>query len=464
MQLRSFLGTIFLILLIPALAWGQEIQSETYKPRPAQEHAILDVSGSGVLGHMEPSLALDLHFADDSVQTVDPDTGNIQARAVSSRLKGSYRLSLGLLDKLQVGAALPLVLYQKGEASSQLGTSSYSSAALSDLWLSAKLQVLEHEENDGLGLALRGDVSAPTGTKDSFNSSGKVRGGPTAVMDFKRGHTRVAANVGYDARASTTTLNYAQRNALQYGLAGEVPLGDEVSVVSSLTGSLSLKASDFSNAPAEALGGVRFYLSDDVILQAGGGAGITGGVGTPDWRGLVSVDFHPTKQEKSRKPAPRPTAKPKPKPKPEKKAEPKENEPTVKKRKIVLKHRVHFDTDKAALKPTGKAKLKEVADILKKYPQLTEIRVGGHTDSRASDEYNRRLSIRRAIAVETFLMKQGIDKHRLKLVGYGESRPIAPNDHPQKGMAENRRAEFRILEVEGKKQEPVKSIILEISQ
>ena len=78
------------------------------------------------------------------------------------------------------------------------------------------------------------------------------------------------------------------------------------------------------------------------------------------------------------------------------------------------------------------------------------VRVEGHTDSKGSDAYNQRLSQRRAEAVVKYLIGKGIDPSRLEAVGFGEGRPIAPNQNPDgsdnpTGRAKNRRTEFHVI-------------------
>lgn len=78
------------------------------------------------------------------------------------------------------------------------------------------------------------------------------------------------------------------------------------------------------------------------------------------------------------------------------------------------------------------------------------IEIGSHTDSRGTDEYNLKLSQKRAQSVIKYLASKGIDDNRLQATGYGESRPIAPNEHPDRtdnpeGRALNRRTEFQIV-------------------
>ncbi|MEQ9591468.1 MAG: OmpA family protein [Cyclobacteriaceae bacterium] len=73
------------------------------------------------------------------------------------------------------------------------------------------------------------------------------------------------------------------------------------------------------------------------------------------------------------------------------------------------------------------------------------IEIGGHTDSNGPEEYNQNLSQRRADAVKRYLERLGADGGRIRAVGYGESRPVAPNDS-QEGRRLNRRTEFIILQ------------------
>jgi outer membrane protein OmpA-like peptidoglycan-associated protein len=87
--------------------------------------------------------------------------------------------------------------------------------------------------------------------------------------------------------------------------------------------------------------------------------------------------------------------------------------------------------------------------ILNKYPN-TKIEIMAHTDSKGTDEYNLKLSQKRAESVVKYLIKQGINQNRLAAKGYGETLPIAPNENPDgsdnpDGREKNRRTEFKII-------------------
>ena len=111
---------------------------------------------------------------------------------------------------------------------------------------------------------------------------------------------------------------------------------------------------------------------------------------------------------------------------------------------------VNFDFDKSIIRKADEAELKKAIDFVRKYPGA-KVELEGHTDSKGTDQYNQKLSERRAEAVMQYLIKEGaVDKARISAKGYGESKPIAANKTPEgkdnpKGRAENRRVEVLII-------------------
>jgi len=93
------------------------------------------------------------------------------------------------------------------------------------------------------------------------------------------------------------------------------------------------------------------------------------------------------------------------------------------------------------LRPDAVNILRETVTILQRYPDM-KVEVAGHTDSTGPAAYNQTLSERRAKAVYDYLISNGISANRLiGPVGYGSTRPIAPND-TREGRAKNRRTEL----------------------
>jgi OOP family OmpA-OmpF porin len=114
---------------------------------------------------------------------------------------------------------------------------------------------------------------------------------------------------------------------------------------------------------------------------------------------------------------------------------------------IVLKD-VLYEFNKAELTPDSKEKLDHLYDIMVDNPTI-EIELSSHTDSKGTDAYNLDLSDKRARSCVDYLIEKGIASNRMTSKGYGESRPIAPNeladgkDNPD-GRALNRRTEFKV--------------------
>ncbi len=107
-----------------------------------------------------------------------------------------------------------------------------------------------------------------------------------------------------------------------------------------------------------------------------------------------------------------------------------------------------FDTDKAFIKPAGKASLDEmIAKLARSEATSVEsVVVIGHTDSAGGDMYNDKLSLRRARAVQSYLILKGFDPNRISVEGRGERNPIASNATAA-GRAQNRRVEVEVTAV-----------------
>ncbi len=101
---------------------------------------------------------------------------------------------------------------------------------------------------------------------------------------------------------------------------------------------------------------------------------------------------------------------------------------------------VNFDNDKATLRPDAYGILDKAATTLKEWGNV-KVEVAGHTDSRSDDDYNQKLSQRRAEAVRTYLIGKGVAADRLTAKGYGESSPVADNE-TEEGRFKNRRVEL----------------------
>lgn len=108
---------------------------------------------------------------------------------------------------------------------------------------------------------------------------------------------------------------------------------------------------------------------------------------------------------------------------------------------------VLFDSNRAALSPGGARTLNKLADFMRQHPKRTAM-IEGFTDSRGTETGNFELSTRRAEALRTALIDQGITAQRLMTRGYGEAYPVATND-TSAGRQMNRRVEVILSNEDG---------------
>jgi outer membrane protein OmpA-like peptidoglycan-associated protein len=112
-------------------------------------------------------------------------------------------------------------------------------------------------------------------------------------------------------------------------------------------------------------------------------------------------------------------------------------------KKIVLRG-VNFDFNKSNIRADARPILDEAINTLKTEGTISIV-CEGHTDAKGSDEYNQRLSLSRANSVKDYLVKGGVPADRIKIEGFGESKPVATNDTDD-GRAQNRRVELRVAD------------------
>jgi peptidoglycan-associated lipoprotein len=101
---------------------------------------------------------------------------------------------------------------------------------------------------------------------------------------------------------------------------------------------------------------------------------------------------------------------------------------------------IHFEYNRADLRPAEQAKLDRKFQLLQAHPRL-EIQIAGNCDERGSVEYNLALGERRAAAAKRYLVAHGIAAGRVGVVSYGEERPVDPG-HTEAAWARNRRDDF----------------------
>lgn len=104
---------------------------------------------------------------------------------------------------------------------------------------------------------------------------------------------------------------------------------------------------------------------------------------------------------------------------------------------------VYFDYDSSTIKPSEKSKIETVAGYLKSHSSAA-VKVEGNCDERGTEEYNRALGERRALAIREYLINSGITPATVDTVSYGEDKPAVQGNN-EAAWKKNRRGEFVVL-------------------
>jgi len=109
---------------------------------------------------------------------------------------------------------------------------------------------------------------------------------------------------------------------------------------------------------------------------------------------------------------------------------------------VVLKN-IFFGNNETSLRPESETELIKIVGLLNENPNL-KVQISGHTDNVGKKEANQLLSLNRAKSVVNYLVSKGIQSGRLTPKGYGDTKPVAPNDTDQ-GKSLNRRTEINVV-------------------
>jgi outer membrane protein OmpA-like peptidoglycan-associated protein len=109
---------------------------------------------------------------------------------------------------------------------------------------------------------------------------------------------------------------------------------------------------------------------------------------------------------------------------------------------ITMTNQTAFDTDSSSIKPGFHSTMDKVADVVVRYGKTT-LTIVGHTDNVGSNDYNQKLSERRALSVAQYLESRRVDGMRLATAGKGETVPLASNAS-ESGRQANRRVEIYV--------------------
>jgi outer membrane protein OmpA-like peptidoglycan-associated protein len=589
------------------------VDLEMFRPNP-DFYGYFHTQSAATLGHLQLGGGFWAHYSNDPLVLVFngeriPPRGEAGGSdsgdgVIDHRLVSDVQLGLGLSRYFSFTLDAPLVLFQDGYQLTTVDNPNtnprkLTATGMGDLRLQPKFVVLDRDFLP-IGLSIAAPATAPTGRGGSFLGEENWTVQPTLMMEFSDGSihsrdyvVRMALNAGYFVRKTARLRDLTLANEFVYGAALALHPAEPIEIVADFHGMMSTL--DPSEQAAEILGGTKFLFGRYIALNLGGGAGLLGGLGAPDYRVFlgfsVAPSFDPNARDTDkdgivnamdrckRTPedldgfqdedgcpeldndadliedirdqcpneaedrdgfqdsdgcpdpdndkdgildsADRCPDEPEtvnghldedgcPDDKPiddtdgdgyrdnvdrcpydpedfdgfededgcpdldndsdgildvvdrcprerevfngfeDEDGCPDEARVVVTAAAIEIHDRIYFDFNKATIQERSHSLCDEIASVVLAHPELTRIRVEGHTDSKGNDAYNLKLSQARAESVVAWLVSKGVERARLDPVGFGEIRPVDSND-TEDGRANNRRVEFIIVSREASK-------------
>lgn len=272
------------------------VDFELFKPH-ADFYGYGVVPGAATLQNMQFGGGVWFDYSDDPVVLVDATGERVSPNGgeddglLNTRAQAHAQLALGITRYGSVSVSLPIVVDQDGYEAPNLGDAKLgkiASAGLGDLVLTPKAVLLDRDQFP-LGIAVAVPVSLPTGDGASFLGEGAVSATPQAIVEWSNGklHTRqytfrAAAMAGALIREPARLQDTSLGNAAVYGAALGFRVIKPLELNLELHGN-STGARASQNA-AELLVGAKVLAADLVAVSLGGGTGLGGGVGSPDFR------------------------------------------------------------------------------------------------------------------------------------------------------------------------------------
>jgi outer membrane protein OmpA-like peptidoglycan-associated protein len=240
-----------------------------------------------VLRSLQPSLAAVVQIDDDPLTWQREEDGSFTETEVEVErlLVVHFTAAIGLFEYAQLGAQLPLYL-DKGRTASTGGVGDARVVPKG----AYRFPVGENE----MGVALTLPVSFPSGESTSFTGEGQVAFEPRLVLDLVVGRLRLIGNGGFLIKEGETRHGLRRGKEAFGGLGAQFEAFESFLLQAEFT--MATQGSDIfgrASTPAELLGGMIYTFPGGISISAAAGAGVTPGVGAPDFRFIAGIGVVP---------------------------------------------------------------------------------------------------------------------------------------------------------------------------
>lgn len=277
----------------PARADGLAL--DRFDPAPAGDR-MFGVQSPFAAGHLTPHAMVLLDYAHNPLVLHTKNDDKPLGAVVSNQLFLHLNGSIAFWNRLNLNLDVPVALLQSGDSPTAGGQTfpSPDKAQFGDLRLGARVRLFG-EYHDIFQLAIGGYLWLPTAPSGGFVGTGKVRGRPEAIIGGSHDRFVWTFAVGPEFRSEAPITTVAQGTMIRWGGGfgflllenRHLQIGPEVS------GAVTLDQVQTRSVNLEVLFDARYRVVDDFEIGLGVGPGLTSGVGTPDFRGVLSLAYTP---------------------------------------------------------------------------------------------------------------------------------------------------------------------------
>ena len=277
---------------MPQLDEAKDFSAERFQLSSSRD-GILNVESATVRSQGSWDVHLWMGDANDPLTLTTASDGERVGSLVKNRFGGELGGSMVVLPYLAVAIDLPLILAQ--DRDSTLGgvttmLDDIGGVGVGDLRISPKLRLLRRARS-GVDLALRAQLTLPTGSTDNYRGENGLSLSPSAMLSSRRGAMRWAVDLGYLMRRQTQVADLRVDDEVRLQLGGAYRVARPAEVGATL--SVATAANDlFATAArnhSELSAGPSFEVGSQWVVFAAAGLGLQNGYGTPDWRALAGL-------------------------------------------------------------------------------------------------------------------------------------------------------------------------------
>jgi OOP family OmpA-OmpF porin len=277
------------------------IDAQLFQPAIGPRN-FLTVEGAEVPEHKRLSFGLTLNYQRRPYVIFTKGTTPGTAYAIDDQMTGELSAAIGLFERFQVGVGLPYTMYLSGDVVNAMGVPTgerLSESGIGDMRVEGKAQLATLGADDQYSVAASAGITLPTSKgvdRPYYLGDRSVTGRLKAIGMAQFGHVRAAANLGLLFRGTSNAFATQMGHQVLYGAAAAYELEHHIEVMLELYGRSGLLQFDqfYTDVnPFEVDLAVRWGVTSMWSVLAGGGKGVGTGIGAPQARGFVAVQFNP---------------------------------------------------------------------------------------------------------------------------------------------------------------------------